>query len=145
MKHTMLWIVGWSLAAMLGAACAEDDPTSRDLTVEDVPMQVQFPDSQFTAGSAPLLEWIRRSADIVTHYYGHFPVQELRIRIQPVSGDGVQGGTTFGRAALGRAALGQARGRAGGLIRVRVGRDVTASQLVNDWVLVHEMIHLALP
>ena len=134
-------MVGWSLAAMLGSACAADDGTWRDLTVDDVPMQAQIPDSQFAAGAGPVLEWIRRSADIVTHYYGRFPVQELRIRVQPVSGDGVQGGTTFGGAAIGGAAI----GRAGGLIRVRVGRDVTASQLVEDWVLVHEMIHLALP
>jgi hypothetical protein len=62
-------------------------------------------------------------------------VQDLRIRVQPVSGDGVQGGTTFG----------QAMGRTGGFIRVRVGRDVTTAQLLDDWVLVHEMIHLALP
>jgi len=128
-------MVGWSLAAMLGSACAADDSTSRDMTVDGVPMQVQIPDAQFSAGSAPLLEWIRRSTDIVTHYYGRFPVQELRIRVQPVGGGDVQGGTTFGHAG----------GRAGGFIRVRVGRDVTASQLVNDWVLVHEMIHLALP
>lgn len=98
-------------------------------------MQVQIPDSQLTAGSGPLLQWVRRSADIVSHYYGRFPVQELRLRVQPVSGDGVQGGTTFG----------QAMGRPGGFIRVRVGREVTPAQLVDDWVLVHEMIHLALP
>jgi hypothetical protein len=30
-------------------------------------------------------------------------------------------------------------------IRVQVGRDVTPNQLVDDWVLVHEMTHLALP
>jgi hypothetical protein len=29
-------------------------------------------------------------------------------------------------------------------IRVGVGREVTPSQLLSDWVLVHEMIHLAL-
>jgi hypothetical protein len=33
----------------------------------------------------------------------------------------------------------------GGFIRVEVGRDVTEAQLMDDWVLVHEMTHLALP
>ncbi len=111
------------------------DPAPRELTVDNVPVEVILPDSQFASGAAPLLEWIRRSGDIVTRYYGRFPVQELRILIQPAAGDGVQGGTTFGHA----------RGRPGGFIRVRVGREVTPAQLVDDWVLVHEMIHLALP
>jgi hypothetical protein len=30
-------------------------------------------------------------------------------------------------------------------IRLQLGRDVTADELHEDWVLVHEMIHLALP
>jgi hypothetical protein len=30
-------------------------------------------------------------------------------------------------------------------IRLQLGRDVTADELRNDWVLVHEMVHLALP
>src|SRR6516225_3990441 len=116
MRHARLWL--WSLLAMLGSACAADDSAPRELRVDDVPMHVQVPDSEFSGGPAPLLEWIRRSADIVTRYYGRFPVQDLRIRVQSVSGDGVQGGTTFG----------QARGQTGGFIRVRVGRDVTAAQ-----------------
>ncbi len=31
------------------------------------------------------------------------------------------------------------------LIRVRLGREVSAAQLAADWVMVHEMVHLALP
>ena len=46
-------------------------------------------------------------------------------------GDGVRGGKTFGYK--------------GGFIRIQVGRQVTQDQLHNDWVLVHEMTHLALP
>ena len=40
---------------------------------------------------------------------------------------------------------GTAFGGAQPLIRLEVGRDVTASELRNDWILVHEMVHLALP
>ena len=146
-------LIRWLLVVVFTCACGADsaraqlghgeaesplvrphvDPAVRE--IDGVPMEILLPDSEFTAGAAPLLDWVRRSADIVTHYYGKFPVQELRILIQPASGDGVQGGTTFGHA----------RGRPGGFIRVRVGREVTAAQLVDDWVLVHEMIHLALP
>ena len=128
-------MIAWSLIALLGTACAADEPASRELNSDGVAMHVQIPDSEFAAGPDPLVEWIRRSADIVTHYYGRFPVADLRIRVQPVSGAGVQGGTTYG----------EAMGRPGGYIRVRVGRDVSPAQLLDDWVLVHEMIHLALP
>jgi hypothetical protein len=55
----------------------------------------------------------------------------LRIRIEAEDGDGVRGGKTWGYG--------------GGFIRVQVGREVTEAQLLNDWVLVHEMAHLALP
>jgi predicted metalloprotease with PDZ domain len=30
-------------------------------------------------------------------------------------------------------------------IRLQIGRDITADELRNDWVLVHEMVHLAVP
>jgi hypothetical protein len=31
------------------------------------------------------------------------------------------------------------------LIRIRLGRDTTNAQFLDDWVLVHEMVHLAIP
>jgi hypothetical protein len=92
---------------------------------------VDFRADQFAIGAAPILEWVRRSAGIVTAYYGRFPATPLTLQLRPQSGAGVQGGQTFGD------------GRA--FMRVRLGRDVTAAQLMSDWVLVHEMTHLALP
>ena len=55
----------------------------------------------------------------------------VRIVIIPVGGSRVAGGTTFGQPAP--------------LIRIRVGTEVDGAALMNDWVLVHEMTHLALP
>ncbi len=72
-----------------------------------------------------------RSARIVAHYYDRFPTATLRVRVVPEDGGGVRSGKTFGYK--------------GGFIRVQVGREVTEDQLNNDWVLVHEMTHLALP
>jgi hypothetical protein len=46
-------------------------------------------------------------------------------------GEGVHGGKSFANPDA--------------LIRVQVGREVTEAQLLADWVLVHEMTHLALP
>lgn len=82
-------------------------------------------------GQLGLREWIERSAAIVRGYYGDFPVSMVTIRVAAVEGDSMGAGRTFG--------LPQAR------IEVKVGRHITPQALEDDWVLVHEMIHLALP
>ena len=76
------------------------------------------------------LRWIRRSAEAVTMYFGRFPVDEVGI-VVATAGDQVITGTTYG---YGRSA-----------IRILVGRGVTDAAYNADWVLVHEMTHLALP
>ncbi len=117
---------------VLVLACAPAAATAvRHLSVDGVSVNVEFGQGNFSAGSDALVSWIERSVHIVSGYYGTFPTSSLRIEIEPDSGSGVQGGKTWGYR--------------GGFIRVRVGRDVTESQLDNDWVLVHEMTHLALP
>lgn len=89
------------------------------------------------AGPAPgldraaLLDWVRHSAGAVATFYGHFPVAETRLVVMPVPGHGVSGGRTWAEE--------------GGLIRIRVGVSTTPDDYANDWVLVHEMTHLALP
>ncbi len=81
---------------------------------------------------APLLrEWIERSARIVAQYYGHFPAPFVMLDIRGAPGGGVRGGRTTDESGL--------------VIQVTVGRDATAEELTADWVLVHEMVHLALP
>jgi hypothetical protein len=119
------------LAAVLLStqACADTDST-RQLSFDGVNLRIEF-GASFHRGTEPLLQWIERSAGIVTAYYGQFPTRSLRIQVVPEDGGGVHGGKTWGYR--------------GGLIRVQVGRDVTEAQLRDDWVLVHEMTHLALP
>jgi hypothetical protein len=82
-------------------------------------------------GQAGLLEWIERSAGIVRGYYGEFPVDAVRIRVSVVDDDRMGSGRTFGEPQP--------------FIEVSVGRHITTRALTDDWVLVHEMIHLALP
>jgi hypothetical protein len=78
-----------------------------------------------------LRDWIERSARIVADYYARFPAPLVMLRIQAASGGSVRGGRTTNDSGL--------------VIQVSVGRDVTADELAADWVLVHEMVHLALP
>ena len=98
------------------------------LSLDGVNVQVDFRDTKFNGGTEPLLQWIKRSEGIVAAYYGRFPTSALRIQVVPQDGGGVRGGQTWA-----------------GFIRIQVGRDVTPAQLMDDWVLVHEMTHLALP
>jgi hypothetical protein len=100
------------------------------LQVADATLRVELDREAFHDG-ALMLAWVRRSAEIVAHYYAQFPARRATVRVVAESGDGVQGGKTFANPDA--------------YIRVRVGREVTASQLQSDWVLVHEMTHLALP
>jgi hypothetical protein len=75
--------------------------------------------------------WVQRSADIVAQYYGRFPAPLVFLDLGVMDGAGIGGGRTINE---------------GGLrIHVGVGRDATPEGLANDWVLVHEMVHLALP
>ncbi|MGC1458354.1 MAG: hypothetical protein WA825_08775 [Steroidobacteraceae bacterium] len=105
-------------------------PAAQEISVGDAKLVLLIPPGQFQA-PALLAEWAQRSARIVANYYGQFPVPGVRIVLIPVDGARVAGGTTFGQPAP--------------MIRLRVGTSVDAAALENDWVLVHEMTHLALP
>jgi hypothetical protein len=86
-------------------------------------------------GSAALLEWVRRSASIVDGYYGHFPAPRVSIRIVPGRGSGVRSGHAYPPRSIAD----------GPTIHVDIGSTLSDDQLMHDWVLVHEMTHLALP
>lgn len=76
--------------------------------------------------------WIKQSAGAVMVYYGRFPVPRVFMRLQTDGEPGVRGGQTFPGDVP--------------LIRVKVGASSTENDLLRkDWVLVHEMIHLAFP
>jgi hypothetical protein len=78
-----------------------------------------------------VLAWIRGAAVAVSTYFGRFPVAKVGILVVAENGSGVGSGTTYGYA--------------GSAIRIVVGRDASEARFKNDWILVHEMTHLALP
>jgi hypothetical protein len=65
----------------------------------------------------------------VTNYLGRYPTKELTLNIERGGHDPVNDGVTHG-----------AR-----LIEVRLGRRAKAADLNHDWILTHEMFHLAFP
>jgi hypothetical protein len=115
----------------LGVPAALAATTTDDLSVGGAAIHVEFEPRAFRDGGDAVREWIRRSAHIVTGYYGRFPTTRVTVRVSAEAGEGVHGGKSFANPDA--------------LIRVQVGREVTEAQLLADWVLVHEMTHLALP
>jgi hypothetical protein len=122
----MVRLLAW---LMLLAACAAS--ADEELRAGDSVLQLEFDRGAFSAGDAEILEWVRRSADIVSRYYIRFPARRAAIRLAPQPGEGVHGGKSFANP--------------NGYIRVQLGREVSPAELRTDWVLVHEMTHLALP
>ena len=153
MKNTA--ISRWSLAAVTVAAIAIDAIPFRanaqsefmrgdrmpydafdklpktDLDVPAGTIHVAFAPGDIILPKEKVLDWVRTSAKAVTAYYGRFPVSSLRLLLVPVDGARVRGGTTWGY-----------RGAA---IRIPLGRESTEDDLRRDWVMVHEMVHTALP
>lgn len=75
--------------------------------------------------------WIRSSAESVATYYGHFPLPHLWLRVSTRSGRGIGHGKTFARD--------------GGTIYISVGSETSRQDFELDWMLTHEMVHLAFP
>ena len=113
------------------AAVAADSSTTRTIDAQGAHVSVDFQSMDFEHGVEPIVTWIERSMAIVARYYGRFPAKELRMRVMSGAGSGVRHGTTYGMRVP--------------YIRLQIGRDITAEELRDDWVLVHEMVHLALP
>ena len=102
-----------------------------DLEISGGAIHVAFAPGDIALPREKVLGWIRMSARAVSTYYGRFPVRSLRLLLVPVDGARIRGGTTWGY-----------RGAA---IRIPLGHDVTEDVLRRDWVMVHEMVHTALP
>ncbi|MFT5220144.1 MAG: hypothetical protein ACI9LO_000695 [Planctomycetota bacterium] len=77
-----------------------------------------------------LLDWVRSSARLVEKYYARFPVQSVKIALQVTGGHAVR--------------FGQAFGGESPFIRIVIGEDINPEMLKRDWILVHEMVHLAM-
>ena len=110
---------------------AFDKLPKTDLDVSGGTIHVAFAPGDIALPREKLFAWIKASARAVSTYYGRFPVSSLRLLLVPVDGARVRGGTTWGY-----------RGAA---IRLPIGRDATEDNLKRDWVIVHEMVHTALP
>ena len=109
---------------------AKDEMTS-SLLIGNARIDIMIEGSTLRMPAKDILRWVKSAAECVTTYYGRFPVPQVLIRITPFEGRGVRNGMTFGDR--------------GGRITIRVGNGTSPSEFASDWLLTHEMVHLAFP
>jgi len=121
LKH--LPVVLFLLLAVIGSARAEETIKIGNATIRvHAAPGLPLPASN-------IVEWVRRSATAVSNYFGHFPVNTLYIGIESGGDEPIGGGVTHGASR----------------IDVRLGSNARARDLRRDWILTHEMFHLAFP
>lgn len=101
------------------------------LIVDGGTIDLVFADGAPGLDHALVKAWVLTSAKAVSTYFGRFPVKHVGLLVIADEGEKVEHGTTYGYA--------------GSAIRIHVGRATDANAFKRDWVLVHEMTHLALP
>jgi hypothetical protein len=78
-----------------------------------------------------LVAWVDAAARAVQGFYGRPPARRLLVLAHPTRGSSVGFGTTMGHS--------------GAAIAIEVGVESSPAALAHDWILVHEMVHTALP
>jgi len=122
------------LSSLLAAGClfgTRAAEMTTTLIVAGSHIDITVEDEKNSIPQADLIAWVKMAAESVAGYYGRYPVPHLTLRITPFSGHGVRHGMTWGMH--------------GGLIKIGLGSETTHAELMNDWMLTHEMIHLAFP
>jgi hypothetical protein len=94
-------------------------------------IDVTIDTSEVPLSQTEVMQWVKNAAESVATYYGRFPVPHLTLRVVSFDGSGVRHGTTWGKD--------------GGLIRIFAGSKTSPQDFADDWMLTHEMVHLAFP
>ena len=124
-----------ALAVLLFMACfprlAAKDQMTSSLVIGNARIDFVIEGNSPAALAQDILRWVKSAAESVTAYYGRFPVPQVSIRITPFEGRGIRHGMTFGER--------------GAQITIGVGNHTSPSEFASDWMLTHEMVHLAFP
>ncbi|MGB7285059.1 MAG: hypothetical protein WBE13_22555 [Candidatus Acidiferrum sp.] len=94
-------------------------------------IDVTIDTSEAPLSQTEVMQWVKNAAESVATYYGRFPVPHLALRVVSFDGSGVRHGTTWGMN--------------GGMIRIHAGSKTSPVDFAEDWMLTHEMVHLAFP
>lgn len=108
---------------------------TRQIKAGSADIQVDFARGVMDLPEDAVAAHIQKAIDAIVAYYGRFPVTRARILVIPIAEgrDGVQG-TTWGD-----------MGGWPGFTRIRIGQHTTQADLDDDWVMTHELVHMAFP
>jgi hypothetical protein len=129
--HLSRWSCALALTLVLLPGCARASDSSTTLTTCRARIDVEFRGESESVSRNDLLHWINAAAAAVCDYYGEFPVRHFSLLVKVDGRPGVHSGMTFPRG--------------GGFTRISVGPQTTVADLKKDWMMTHEMIHLAFP
>ncbi|MEP6586251.1 MAG: hypothetical protein ABJB70_05960 [Candidatus Udaeobacter sp.] len=118
------------MIALVSALPVQAQDTAQ-LKIGDGKIDVAFSSPPTQSQRKLVLDLVSSSARAVSVYYEQFPVAHVRIQMRFFDGRGVRFGQTFGWN--------------GALITIAVGRSSTAADFGRDWMMTHEMVHLAFP
>jgi hypothetical protein len=108
---------------------------TRQISVGGGQIQVDLAQGALDLSEDAVLAHVRMAIDAIVAYYGRFPVARARILVIPVADrHGILQGTTWG-----------GMGGWPGFTRVRIGQHTTQADLADDWMMTHEMVHMAFP
>jgi hypothetical protein len=108
---------------------------TRILKAGSAQIQVDFAEGPLDLPRDAVTAHIQAAVDAIVAYYGRLPVARARILLIPVEGRrGIMQGTTWGDMAGFPA-----------FTRIRIGQHASATDLADDWMTTHELVHMAFP
>jgi len=119
-------------ASPYAMAPPESEGTTTEIAIGDSTIELFIEGRDFDLSTAQLTQWVQDSAAIVSDYYGAFPIPEVRVNIRGARGAGVVTGQAMPTNTMAR-------------VNVLVGLKADPPALSRDWILIHELIHLAFP
>ncbi len=102
------------------------------ITLKDATIDLATIPGALSLSDDAIDRWVRLSARAIEAYYGRFPVDRVLILMEPMRHGG---GTAEGRTLA----------SGGSSIALSVSSSMTEADVSRDWVLTHEMTHLAFP
>jgi hypothetical protein len=81
--------------------------------------------------SRRIVAWVDGALAAMASYYGRFPIEHAALLVTLEPG--------------GRVGMGRTMGHGGGAVLMSVGERVDDAALADDWVLVHELVHVSFP
>jgi hypothetical protein len=103
-------------------------------SVEVVPgatIDVAMAPGTYAVSDDAVVDWVAHSARTMARFLGCFPIDRVMVLVVPAAGAEVRHGETMGDG--------------GASMVVALGEEAGETTLASDWVLPHEMAHLAIP